>query len=88
MMCEGVALEHIVREVGSPAYIYSAATIRDRYERLDRTLAPVSHRIDPQTRGKGPSGFLIVRSVVVRGKRLGIPSGRMARSRGPIPDDK
>jgi diaminopimelate decarboxylase len=26
-------------------YVYSAATIRDRYERLDRMLAPVSHRI-------------------------------------------
>ena len=45
MHCEGVSLEHIAREVGTPLYVYSAATIRDRYERLDRMLAPVPHRI-------------------------------------------
>ena len=43
--CEGVSLERIAADVGTPVYVYSAATIRDRYERLDRMLAPVSHRI-------------------------------------------
>jgi diaminopimelate decarboxylase len=45
MHCEGVSLEQIAREVGTPAYVYSAATIRDRYERLERMLASVPHRI-------------------------------------------
>ena len=33
--CEGVPVERIGREVGTPVYIYSAAVIRDRYSRLD-----------------------------------------------------
>jgi diaminopimelate decarboxylase len=43
--CEGVAVERIARDVGTPLYIYSAATIRDRYARLDATLSGVPHRI-------------------------------------------
>lgn len=42
---EGVPVEHIARAVGTPVYIYSAAVIRDRYERLEKTLSPVPHRI-------------------------------------------
>ena len=45
MQCEGVSLERIAREVGTPVYVYSANTIRDRYHRLDRMLAPVPHRV-------------------------------------------
>lgn len=43
--CEGVALERIASEVGTPVYVYSAGTIRDRYEKLDAMLATVPHRI-------------------------------------------
>src|ERR1043166_9405163 len=60
MCCEGVPLEHIVRDVGSPVYVYSAATIRDRYERLDRTLAPVSHRIHYTLKANASRGLLEV----------------------------
>jgi diaminopimelate decarboxylase len=45
LQCEGVSLERIAREVGTPVYVYSAATIRDRYELLDHMLAPVPHRV-------------------------------------------
>jgi diaminopimelate decarboxylase len=45
MHCEGVSLERIAREVGTPVYVYSTATIRDRYERLERMLVSVPHRI-------------------------------------------
>jgi diaminopimelate decarboxylase len=45
LYCEGVPVERIAREVGTPVYIYSAATIRDRYRRLDDMLAPVPHRV-------------------------------------------
>jgi diaminopimelate decarboxylase len=43
--CEGVPVERIAREFGTPLYIYSAATISDRFERLDAALAGVPHRI-------------------------------------------
>ncbi|HMC57057.1 MAG TPA: diaminopimelate decarboxylase [Gemmatimonadaceae bacterium] len=43
--CEGVAIERIADEVGTPAYVYSAGTVRDRYEKLAAMLASVPHRV-------------------------------------------
>lgn len=60
MHCEGVSLERIAREVGSPVYVYSAATIRDRYERLDKMLAPVAHRIHYTLKANSSRGVLNV----------------------------
>ncbi|HEY8175232.1 MAG TPA: hypothetical protein VIF32_06055, partial [Gemmatimonadaceae bacterium] len=45
LYCEGVAIERIALEVGTPVYIYSAATIRDRYEKVDAMLSDVPHRV-------------------------------------------
>ena len=45
LRCEGVALEAIAEAAGTPSYVYSASTIRNRYELLESTLAPVPHRI-------------------------------------------
>lgn len=39
LFCEGVALETIAEHVGTPVYIYSAAIIRERYERLTSAVA-------------------------------------------------
>jgi diaminopimelate decarboxylase len=58
--CEGVPLERIVREVGSPVYVYSATTIRDRYERLDDMLAPVPHRVHYTLKANSSRGVLEV----------------------------
>src|SRR5215470_7442033 len=58
--CEGVSVERIARDVGTPVYVYSAATIRDRYERLDRTLGPVPHRIHYTLKANSSSGILAV----------------------------
>jgi len=45
--CEGVSVERIARAVGTPAYVYSAAVIRDRYRKLEGMLAGsgVPHRV-------------------------------------------
>ena len=45
LYCEGVAIERIALEVGTPVYIYSAATIRHRYEKVDAMLSDVPHRV-------------------------------------------
>ena len=45
LRCEGVSLETIAEAAGTPSYVYSAATIRNRYELLSETLSPVPHRI-------------------------------------------
>lgn len=43
--CEGVDLEEIATRFGTPAYVYSAATILNNFQRLDRALAPVEHMV-------------------------------------------
>jgi diaminopimelate decarboxylase len=60
MRCEGVSLEHIAREVGTPVFVYSTATIRDRYERLQRMLAPAPHRIHYTLKANSSLGLLRV----------------------------
>ncbi len=45
LSCEGVPLDAIADAVGTPAYVYSASTVRDRYRRLDSALAPLPHRV-------------------------------------------
>ena len=45
LRCEGVPLATIAHAAGTPSYVYSASTIRNRYELLAETLAPVPHRI-------------------------------------------
>jgi len=60
MQCEGVSLERIAREVGTPVYIYSAATIRDRYARLDHVLGSVPHRIHYTLKANSSRGVLML----------------------------
>jgi diaminopimelate decarboxylase len=45
LACEGIPLDAIAADVGTPAYVYSAAMVRDRYRRLDGALAPLPHRV-------------------------------------------
>lgn len=43
--CEDTPLAAIADAVGTPAYVYSANTIRENYRRLDRALHALDHRI-------------------------------------------
>ena len=43
--CEGVPLSAIADAAGTPVYVYSADTIRDRYKRLDAALSGIPHRL-------------------------------------------
>lgn len=45
LSCEGVPLEALAHAVGTPAYVYSTASLREQYTRLDEALAGVPHRI-------------------------------------------
>ena len=45
LACEGVSLERVAAEVGTPAYVYSSAVVRDRYTRLNASLGSLPHRI-------------------------------------------
>lgn len=41
--CEGVSLERIASEVGTPAYVYSHATLRRHFEAFDSAFAQTPH---------------------------------------------
>jgi diaminopimelate decarboxylase len=56
--CEGVSLERIAREVGTPVYVYSASMIRARYEDLDRMLVSVPHRVHYTLKANSSLGIL------------------------------
>ncbi len=43
--CEDVNLEELADRIGTPAYVYSAETIRDNFRRLDAALEPIDHMI-------------------------------------------
>jgi diaminopimelate decarboxylase len=43
--CEGVALSRIANAVGTPAYVYSRASIEDAYRRLDRAFGMLPHTL-------------------------------------------
>lgn len=45
LVCEGVSLARIADEVGTPCYVYSASTIRERHAELSGALAPLGARI-------------------------------------------
>ena len=45
LRCDGVPLETIAQSVGTPAYVYNAATIRAQYSRLEGALHGVPHRL-------------------------------------------
>lgn len=44
-MCDGVSVAAIVEAVGTPAYVYSAESIRDAYRAIDAAFAGYPHRI-------------------------------------------
>lgn len=45
LYCEGVRLEEIAARAGTPAYVYSSASITGAYGRLDRALGRQAHTI-------------------------------------------
>jgi diaminopimelate decarboxylase len=45
LVADGVSLEKIANDVGTPAYVYSAPAIRTQYERLTAALEGVPHRL-------------------------------------------
>jgi len=58
LACEGIPLERIAREVGTPTYVYSSAMVRDRFVRLDEALADVPHRIHYTLKANSNAGLL------------------------------
>jgi diaminopimelate decarboxylase len=59
LVCDGVSLEHIAREHGTPLYVYSAESIRTSYRELDEAFGAHPHRIHYAM--KANSSFAVIR---------------------------
>jgi diaminopimelate decarboxylase len=73
MRCEGVPLETIAREVGTPAYVYSSALIREQYNRLRSALGALDARLHFSV--KANSSIAILALLRELGAGLDIVSG-------------
>lgn len=45
LYCDDVSLDAIAQEVGTPAYVYSAGSMREQFQRLDGSLKGIPHRL-------------------------------------------
>jgi diaminopimelate decarboxylase len=84
----GVKLAEIAEQVGTPAFVYNAAAVRERYRLLDSALSPARHKICFAV--KANSNLAILRILRELGAGADIVSiGEMARARaaGFHPDD-
>src|SRR4026207_2464036 len=73
LRCEGVPLEIIAREVGTPCYVYSAAGIREQYSLLRNALGKLDARLHYSV--KANSSIAILALLRELGAGLDIVSG-------------
>lgn len=71
--CEDVDLASLANKHGTPAYVYSANTIRDHYQRLDQALAEIDHGIEYAV--KANSNLSVLKLLVDEGSGFDIVSG-------------
>lgn len=45
LFCEGVSVDALARQFGTPLYIYSQRTLTDHFQKLDTALAPLDHLV-------------------------------------------
>ena len=73
MYAEGVAVKRIAQEVGTPAYIYSLATLKRHYEVFDQAFAKVQHIVCFSV--KANSNLALLRTFAKQGSGFDIVSG-------------
>jgi diaminopimelate decarboxylase len=73
LRAEGVPLDALAEAVGTPAYVYSSASILEQYARLDAALAPVPHRIHYACKANG--NLALLQLLRTRGARIDVVSG-------------
>ncbi len=88
LTCDGVPLSAIARQVGTPAYVYSAALIEENFRRFDTALAPVAHLVCYAA--KANSNLTLLARLAALGAGADVVSGgelRACRESG-FPDDR
>ena len=73
MFAEGVAVGRIAKEVGTPAYVYSLATLKRHFQVFDRAFAAVPHIVCFSV--KANSNIALLRAFAKEGGGFDIVSG-------------
>ena len=73
LACDGVSIQSIISDVGTPAYIYSARSIREAYRAIDTAFADYPHAIHYAL--KANSTLAIVRLLKSLGSHADANSG-------------
>ncbi len=68
LWCEEVALEDLATEVGTPAYVYSRASIVKAYQRLDRAFHGIAHSLCYAVKANG--NLSVLRLLAKLGKQV------------------
>jgi diaminopimelate decarboxylase len=76
---EGLGLRTIADAVGTPAYVYSAAHVREQYRVLDAALADVPHRIHYAVKANGNLAILGLLRTLGAGVDI-VSSGELTRA--------
>lgn len=71
--CEGIALPKLAEEYGTPLYVYSAATIEERFHTFDRAFSDVPHTICYSV--KANSNLSLLRFLAKKGCGFDVVSG-------------
>jgi diaminopimelate decarboxylase len=73
MFAEGVPVKRIAKEVGTPAYIYSLATLKRHYQVFDQAFAKIPHIVCFSV--KANSNLALLRTFAKEGSGFDIVSG-------------
>jgi diaminopimelate decarboxylase len=73
LACDGVPLVRIADDVGTPAYVYSLAAIREQYQRLTQAIGDVPHRVHYSCKANG--NVAILRTLQSLGSGVDVVSG-------------
>lgn len=89
LACEDVALSEIAETYGTPVYVYSERSIRERFEALDRAYASIPHLICYAMKandnlsivrllaGMGAGADIVSGGELFRARRAGVPADRI-----------
>jgi diaminopimelate decarboxylase len=73
LFCEGVAVEKLARQFGTPLYVYSQHTLTDHFRKLDRAMSPLDHLVCYAV--KSNSNLSVLRALAGLGSGFDIVSG-------------
>jgi diaminopimelate decarboxylase len=73
LLCEGVSVESLARQFGTPLYIYSQRTLMEHFQKLSEAMSPVAHLVCFSV--KSNSNLSVLRTLANLGSGFDIVSG-------------